>query len=228
MTVARDRQTEMPASVAMDRMYRWQHSFYDLTRKPYLLGRDRLIETIRPPAGAAVLEIGCGTGRNLIAAARKWPHAHFFGYDVSSVMLDHAQRAVQRAGLDGRISLAQGDACSFDPREAFGAPRFDRLYFSYVLSMIPPWREALGAAASLLEPGGSLHIADFGDQQKLGAMFRAPLNLWLSAFNVQPRLELASEIAGIARSRHLRFEIDQIYRGYAVVAALHRPAVPTF
>lgn len=228
MTVVRDRQTEMPASVAMDRMYSWQHMFYDVTRKPYLLGRDRLIETLQPPPGAAVLEIGCGTGRNLIAAARKWPHARFFGYDVSSVMLDHAQRAVRRAGLEGRISLAQGDAGSFDPREVFSEPRFDRLYFSYVLSMIPSWREALGAAASLLEPGGSLYIVDFGDQKQLGAILRAPLNLWLGAFSVEPRLELASEIAEIARNGHLRFETDQIYRGYAVVAALHKPAVPQF
>jgi S-adenosylmethionine-diacylgycerolhomoserine-N-methlytransferase len=228
MTLAGGKPAHTSAAAAMDRMYRWQLSFYDLTRKPYLLGRDRLIGALAPPFGSAVLEIGCGTGRNLIAAARKWPHARFYGYDVSRVMIDHARRSVQRAGLDGRITLAQGDACSFDPRQAFHASSFERVYFSYVLSMVPPWREALAAAVALLEPGASLHIADFGDQHNLGLLQRAALNRWLAIFHVEPRLDLATELESIANERGLRIEIEQIYRGYAVVAALRRPSVPLF
>ena len=127
MTLAGDQSAQASAAAAMDRMYRWQHSFYDVTRKPYLLGRDRLIAALAPPFGSAVLEIGCGTGRNLVAAARMWPHARFFGYDISEVMLDHARRSVRRAGLESRIALTQGDACSFDPRHAFHAPGFERI-----------------------------------------------------------------------------------------------------
>ena len=52
-------------TVLMNRIYRCQHHIYDLTRKYYLLGRDRLLAGLRPHAGDAVLEIGCGTGRNL-------------------------------------------------------------------------------------------------------------------------------------------------------------------
>ncbi len=61
------------AANAMDRMYRWQHAIYDLTRKPYLLGRDQMIEALRPKNGERVLEIGCGTGRNLIVALNAGP-----------------------------------------------------------------------------------------------------------------------------------------------------------
>ena len=64
------------ASTLMDRMYRHQRHIYDLTRKFYLLGRDRLIAALDPAAGD-VLEIGCGTGRNLILAARRYPNARF-------------------------------------------------------------------------------------------------------------------------------------------------------
>ncbi len=225
MMLGNDKQADNSAALAMDRMYGWQHSFYDLTRKPYLLGRDRLIAALAPPSGSAVLEIGCGTGRNLIAAAQRWPDVSFYGYDVSNVMIDHARRAVRRAGLERRIALAQGDACSFDPRHAFSTPKFERIYFSYVLSMIPPWREALDAAAGLLEPGASLHIADFGDQSGLGSLQRAVLNRWLAIFHVEPRLVLATELENVAGKRTLSFEIDQIYRGYAVVATLRKPLV---
>lgn len=215
----------LPASAAMDRMYRWQRSFYDVTRKPYLLGRDQLIAGLAPSPAAAVLEIGCGTGRNLIAAARRWPDARFYGYDVSSVMLEHARESVERAGLDNSITLAQGDACAFDPQGVFKTAHFERVYFSYVLSMIPAWREALAAATELLEPGASLHIADFGDQRGLGAISRSILNKWLAMFHVEPRLAMKSELEGLAAARGLELMFEQIYGGYAVVARLSRPAV---
>ncbi|TIM21480.1 MAG: SAM-dependent methyltransferase, partial [Mesorhizobium sp.] len=62
--------TELPANHAelMDGVYRWQRHIYDLTRKYYLLGRDRLIDGLDVPVGGTVLELGCGTGRNIILA----------------------------------------------------------------------------------------------------------------------------------------------------------------
>ena len=39
------------AAIRMDRQYRWQRHIYDLTRLPYLLGRDRLIAELRPTVG---------------------------------------------------------------------------------------------------------------------------------------------------------------------------------
>jgi S-adenosylmethionine-diacylgycerolhomoserine-N-methlytransferase len=47
------------AAVRMDRQYRWQRHIYDVTRMPYLLGRDRLITELDPPFRAHILEIGC-------------------------------------------------------------------------------------------------------------------------------------------------------------------------
>jgi S-adenosylmethionine-diacylgycerolhomoserine-N-methlytransferase len=211
------------AATAMDRMYRWQHAIYDVTRKPYLLGRDRMLETLRPTEGANVLEIGCGTGRNLIVAARRWPNSRFFGYDVSAVMIGHAKKAVTRAGLDHQIVLLQGDACDLDPHIAFGESRFERIYISYVLSMIPAWRDVLASAAHLIKPGGALHVADFGDQSGMDTASRRILNTWLGLFDVTPRLDLEQELTQIALARQLQASCEQIYRGYAVVARLSRP-----
>ena len=94
----------------MDRMYRPQRHIYDLTRKHYLLGRDQLIDRLNPPEGGAVLEIGCGTGRNLIRAARLYPRVGFYGVDISAVMLDEAKASISRNKVAAPIALAQGDA----------------------------------------------------------------------------------------------------------------------
>ena len=60
---------------SMERMYRLQRHIYDVTRAYYLLGRDQLIARLSPPEGGSVLEIGCGTGRNLVQASIAIPPA---------------------------------------------------------------------------------------------------------------------------------------------------------
>src|SRR6202000_2775558 len=82
------------ATDRMNRMYRWQRHIYDGTRRYYLLGRDQMIATPRPSPGASILEIGCGTGRNLILAAQRYPDARLFGVDVSTEMLTSAISAI--------------------------------------------------------------------------------------------------------------------------------------
>ena len=46
---------------------------------------------------------------------------------------------IAKAGLAPRIRLAQADATSFEPEPLFGVSAFDRVFFSYSLSMIPGW-----------------------------------------------------------------------------------------
>src|SRR3954469_13733391 len=148
-----------------DAFYRTQRHFYDLTRKYYLLGRDRLIRHLSPPPGGSVVEIGCGTGRNLIVAARAWPEARFYGIDISEAMLETARRNVAKAGLTDRITLAQGDATAFDARALFGRAQFDRVFQSYTLSMIPDWLGAIREGAAKVAPDGRFDIVDFGQQE---------------------------------------------------------------
>ena len=72
------------ALVRMERMYRPQARFYDLTRKHYLLGRDRLLETMPLRRGDFVCDVGCDTGRNLARLARRDPTLRLFGLDTSA------------------------------------------------------------------------------------------------------------------------------------------------
>lgn len=204
----------------MDAIYRTQRHFYDLTRKYYLLGRDRLIRELAPPKGGTVIEIGCGTGRNLIAAARAWPDARYFGIDISEAMLETARAKVAAAGLSDRITLAQGDATAFDAAALFGIDRFDRIFQSYTLSMIPDWQGAIREAAGKLAPGGRLDIVDFGQQEKLPGVFRALLFAWLAKFDVSPRATLAQVTGAAAAANSLTAQFQPLYRGYAWSARL--------
>lgn len=113
------------ASQHMDRMYRYQRHIYDFTRKPYLLGRDVLIAGLQPPAGGCVLEIGCGTARNLVKVAQAYPQARCCGIDVSSRMLATARLSVDRGGVARRVRLALADATGFAPESLFGQAEFE-------------------------------------------------------------------------------------------------------
>ena len=210
------------AAALMDRMYRRQRHVYDLSRKFYLLGRDEAIVRLRPTPGDKVLEIACGTGRNLVKLAQVYPEARLFGLDVSQEMLATAAASTTRAGLASGIALAQADATAFDPLGLFGCASFERVLISYALSMIPPWREALGHAFDVLAPGGSLHVVDFGDCTGLPGPFKAGLRRWLAMFDVTPRDDLSDALEALATELGMSCEIENWFRGYAVLAVARR------
>lgn len=209
------RETQIDAASHMDGIYRYQRHIYDATRKFYLLGRDTLLANLLPPAGGRVLEVGCGTGRNLICAARRYPHASFYGFDISEEMLDTARQSIERAGLSHRITVAQADAAAFSPTELFAVANFDRVFVSYAVSMIPPWRQALAAAFAATAPGGELHVVDFGQQVELPRAFHHGLTAWLARFSVTPRPDLEQEMARVAAAPEATLAFTTLYRDYA-------------
>lgn len=211
------------ASIRMDRIYRWQTGVYDVTRRYYLLGREPLIEAMAPPPGAKVLEIGCGTGRNLVKAACRWPDARFFGIDVSQAMLVKAHESIARAGLRNHVSLGLADATSFDAGNVLGERDFQRVYFSYTLSMIPDWRNVLERAADMLPPGGILLVTDFGSLNGLPSFLSRVLFAWLSLFSVTPNHSFEAEFSKIALSRGFDCNFISLYRGYSFLATMRRP-----
>ena len=213
------------AAQRMDRIYRNQRHIYDLTRKYFLLGRDRLIERLDAGPGDAVLEIGCGTGRNLIVAARRYPRSRFFGLDISSVMLGSATKAIARAQLSSRVVVARADATRFDPLDLFGEPRFARVFLSYSLSMIPAWEAVLDNAIRLLAASGELHVIDFGPQEKLPSWFATGLRSWLSLFEVAPRDDLECQLMWLAEGAGAQVAVERPYGGYAQYAIVRwRPS----
>jgi len=182
----------MPAAIShaalMDRIYRRQRHIYDFTRKYYLFGRDRLVDGLDLKLGARVLEVGCGTARNLVRIAKRRPDVRLYGLDASSQMLTSARRACVAASV--RAELVQAYAEDLSPSLFGETEPFDAILFSYSLSMIPEWKVALRAALEALAPDGSLNIVDFGDLKGLGPLIELLLRGWLGLFHVAPREEL--------------------------------------
>ncbi len=91
------------AAEKMDRQYRFQRHIYDATRTHYLFWRRRLIADLEPKRGGSIVEVACGTGWNIVRAARIHPDTRFFGLDISSEMLRTAQAAIDRSGFGWRM-----------------------------------------------------------------------------------------------------------------------------
>lgn len=180
-------------SKKMDRIYWWQILFYDLTRKYYLLGRDRVLNDLKLTA-ETVCEIGCGTGRNLIYLAKHYPLAKLWGIDASSVMINRAKENIRRHNFNDRIHIDIGLAEKIESRAFFynQEMKFDRLLFIYVLSMIEDPKDILDTALKRIKSGGLIHIIDFSDGKHLPNIIRRIHNRWLALFGVLHRTEVIS------------------------------------
>ncbi|MGG7578338.1 class I SAM-dependent methyltransferase [Rhizobium sp. Nf11,1] len=201
----------------MDGMYRYQRHIYDLTRKYYLLGRDSTIRNLDVPDSGTLLEVGCGTGRNMALAHRHFPSAKLFGLDISQEMLISARKTFATKATIPEFRVA--DATAFTPRE-FGVSGFDRILISYALSMIPDWERAVDASIAALNPGGQLHIVDFGQQEGLPPWFRRMLQAWLAKFHVTPRADLQEVLEAQAEEHNARLSFETVGGGYAWRAAI--------
>jgi SAM-dependent methyltransferase len=63
----------------------------------------------RLPAGAAVVEVGCGTGNYVIALSEARGDVRYFGFDISKAMLAHARQRTSS------VEFAEGDATTRFP-----------------------------------------------------------------------------------------------------------------
>jgi len=151
--------SEKPSrSLGIENYYRLHARIYDATRWSFLFGRDAILDLARSmhPSPARILEIGCGTGRNLVALARRFPQAQITGIDLSDSMLAMARR--KSAAYGPRVSLVRR---AYD--SAIGPlGSYDLVLCSYALSMFNPGLDAAVIAARRdLAPGGHFALVDF-------------------------------------------------------------------
>ncbi len=206
----------------MDQMYRHQRYFYDLTRKYYLLGRDRLISQMPVKKGENILEVGCGTGRNLIILAKKYPNTNFFGLDASAEMLKTAQGKIDAAGLKNiTLRTALADDFTFDKTFDL-TDKFDAIFFSYAVSIIPPWKESIENALENLKSGKTLDIVDFYDQADLPVWFQKILKGWLRQFHVKYPAELIPFLENLEKKGLGKLKISPLYRRYSLIAEFQK------
>ena len=142
----------------MRRFYRVQSKLYDWTRWAFLFGRRGMVDRlVLPRPDAVIVEVGCGTGQNLLQLGRRFPGTRLIGYDVSGDMLARAERKLRKGGVRAELRHAPYGA------EALGLVP-DVILFSYSLTMInPQWAELIWRAWEDLGVGGQIAVVDFHD-----------------------------------------------------------------
>lgn len=112
-----------------------------------------------------VLDIGCGTGRSTLDAARLAPAGHALGVDLSARMLERARERCAAEGI-GNVRFVQADAQvhPFDDTFDVAISRFGTMFFADPVA-------AFGNIGGALRPGGRLAVLAW---QELGR------NEWLT------------------------------------------------
>jgi len=155
---------------------RW---FYDLTRKYYLFGRDVLLAELGRESWDSLVEVGPGTGRNLLKLKAMRPLAKYGGIEASDAMLEYAEKRLPDC------ALKHGFAEDANFSELVGCPP-DRVLYSYCLSMVQDKRKALDHARAQISEHGEVVVVDFGDLSAIPAPFGPMLRGWLETFHVAP------------------------------------------
>jgi SAM-dependent methyltransferase len=109
------------------------------------------------PAGARVLEAGCGVGAQTVTLAQRSPAAQITAFDRSDDSLRAAREAVEARKLTN-VTFLQADI--FDL--TFAPESFDYLFVCFVLEHLAQPVAALDALKRFLKPGGTI-VAIEGD-----------------------------------------------------------------
>ncbi|MBI4545505.1 MAG: methyltransferase domain-containing protein [Gemmatimonadetes bacterium] len=107
------------------------------------------------PAGARVLEVGCGVGAQTETVAHRSPESHFISFDVVQDSVRQAAARVHRKRLRN-VQLLAADLFALPFRPA----TFEHLFISYVLEHMTDPLRALVAAKGALTPAGTITVVE--------------------------------------------------------------------
>lgn len=136
------------------------------------VGNPHAIAPLRP--GETVLDIGSGTGTDLLLAARRvGPGGRAIGIDPNEEMIGACRAAARQAGLHN-VEVRKGDLHAL-PAEDGSA---DVVLSNGVLNLAYDKRRAFGEVFRVLRPGGRLQLADIVVQDELSDSIRSDYLLW--------------------------------------------------
>ncbi len=141
--------------------------------------RKQAVKRLELKRGSRVLEVGCGTGRNLSSLLEViGAEGQVYGVDLSEGMLAEAQELCTRRGWNN-VELIRADAVDYVlPEPADGA------IFSLSYAVIPRHRAALQHAWEQLRQGGYLVIMDAKLPDGLLGKLLYPFVVWTSRLTV--------------------------------------------
>ncbi len=142
--------TTTPSQLLVRGLFRiWSHVYDRPVFQWTLYSRihRRLLEKTEGLAPRRILDIGCGTGELLVAAARRWPEATLAGVDLSPAMLARA-----KAKDFGRnVELREGSVYDLP----FEPGSFDLVFNTISSHFYLEGERAFAEMARVLESGGT-------------------------------------------------------------------------
>lgn len=151
---------------AWARIYEWLTPIYLLGNEKRL--RREAIQALKLQRGQAVLDVGCGTGRNFPYILEKIGNeGTLVGADYIPAMLERAQDRVEDQGWKN-VLLVRADAAELNLDR-----KFDAALSTLAMSVIPNYQNALSRMRAHLTPGGRIAIAD---ARRSGQWFGRPFN----------------------------------------------------
>ena len=104
----------------------------------------------------AVVDIGCGPGNVMITLAHDAPGVSITAIDGSAPMIALARASARHAGLEGRITIAQG----YVPGLALADHAFDAVLSKDLLHHLPDPTVFWSEVARLGRPGAAVYVMD--------------------------------------------------------------------
>lgn len=144
----------------------------------------RCMDTLSLPAGARLLDVGCGCGNQTLEwASRLDAHSKITGIDISEPMLSlaHDLKTANQSALQAEVEFVMGDASdSLFPNETFDAiySRFGVMFFSDPTA-------AFATLRATLKSDGELGFVCW-QSPTLNPFFTAPMQAALSVLPQPP------------------------------------------
>src|SRR5262245_9009802 len=136
--------------------------------------RAKAVDRLNLRPGNHVLEIGCGTGRNLpFLSAAVGPQGRVYGVDLSPGMLAKSRALCERNHWRN-VELIESDAAQYQAPVAL-----DGVMFGLSYNTMPHHLTVLREAWDQLKLGGRLVIMDAKLPPGLGGRLVLPFSLWL-------------------------------------------------
>ena len=140
----------------------------------------RTIAGLKLPAGAKVLDVGCGTGASALPAAKAVGKDGFvLGVDLSSRLLERARSKALAAGL-ANVEFRKADMTALNYPDG----SFDAVVSVFSIFFVPDMEGLVRELWRMVRPGGRLAVTTWGPR-----IYEPAYSRWLAAVGeVRPDL----------------------------------------